>query len=137
MNINILPDGDLELALEEGERQWILDQLASDKSAAERAWGPPDELSMLGSLTEPYWANGGFEPFDAGQANPFVGLTTAPCIAESMNVADDGEMEIVIDPNLPPSPDGEARFWYYTNYMTRSFIDDLVESGRTVFTLAR
>lgn len=84
-----------------------------------------DYWSILAELFEPYFTNGSFEPFDAGDGNPFVGLTSAPCIAESMSHLDDGTNRV----------DGE--FWYFDRYATHDLLDELRNRGRTVFTLAR
>ena len=76
------------------------------------------------SLFEEYATNGRYALFDAGDGNPFVGLTSAPCIAESMSVDDDGVIDVA------------GRLWYYQNYMLRNYVDDLVEQGFAVFDLA-
>jgi hypothetical protein len=111
MKITILPDGDLELSLEP----------ADDREGIRADADKRGDDAVLWDLTEPYWTNGGFQPFDAGDANPFVGLSSAPCIAESMDTHDDGENEIV------------GRFWYFARYMLDSIIDELLEHGRVVF----
>lgn len=72
-------------------------------------------------LLEPLSTNGGFTLFDAGQANPFVGLTSAPCIAESMNYDDDGSMEVV------------GRLWWFKAYQVQSYVRELRTTGRVVF----
>jgi len=79
---------------------------------------------VLWELTERYWTNGSFQPFDAGAGNPFVGLTEAPCVAESITYLADGEKVI------------DGRFWYWPAYMTKSFVDEILEHGSVVFTLA-
>lgn len=83
------------------------------------------DISALLDATEDYWTNGSYHAFDAGDANPFVGLTSAPCIAESLHFDDDANAEI------------EGRFWYYGDYMITSFIEEIIENGKVVFTLAR
>lgn len=82
-----------------------------------------DEVNALGEMLEPYWTNGEFYPFDAGLANPYVGLTDAPCIAEEMEMADDGNNTIL------------GRFWYFADYQTESFIETLENEGSVTFTL--
>lgn len=79
------------------------------------------EVAALYEALEPYWTNGGFQPFDAGDGRPFVGLTSAPCIAEGMDYPDDSEPVIV------------GRLWWYPDYMIRSPVDELIRRGRTVF----
>lgn len=83
-----------------------------------------DETRVLCEAMESYSCNGGFTPFDAGNANPFVGLTSAPCIAESMDCDDSGKNSI------------RGRFWYFPNYMLESCVETLLNSGRVSFTLA-
>lgn len=114
MDVTELENGNLELSADKDTREEIAERLEE--------YG---FHQVLAELFEPYYTNGGYEPFDAGQANPFVGLTEAPCIAESMDVHDDGRREIV------------GRFWYYPGYMLRCPLEELAETGRTVFTLAR
>lgn len=108
MKATIQDDGRLLLETEIEDRE-ILDE------------GDLDDLERLYRLLEPYWSNGGFEPFDAGEGNPFVGLTSAPCIAESMDVDDDGACAIT------------GRLWYFGDYMVRDFIEELRNHGRVAF----
>lgn len=53
--------------------------------ATGRVW---NYWEIMQALFEGYACDSSFTHFDAGQANPFVGLTDAPCIAESMLVND-------------------------------------------------
>lgn len=77
----------------------------------------------MGDLFEPYSTNGGYTHFDGGNGNPNVGLTSAPCIAESMDVEDDGECSILGD------------LWYFGDYMVRNDLEELKELGRVEYTL--
>lgn len=113
MRVTILPNGDLRLTADNATRAYIAEELRSG-----------NRNSVLWTLLEHEWANGGFTPFDAGDANPFVGLTSAPCIAESMTTEDDGENVI------------EGRFWYFANYMLRDELEELRDKGRADFQLA-
>lgn len=115
MNATIEADGSLKLTASNEDRARI-------KELETR--GVHDPVAILADLLESYFTNGGFEPFDAGQGNPFVGLTSAPCIAESMTTHDDGENEII------------GRFWYFGAYMLRDPVEDLKRRGRVVFDLA-
>jgi hypothetical protein len=81
------------------------------------------EMAALCEGLEGYSCNGSFAPFDAGDGNPFVGLTSAPCIAESLDWDGDGQAEIV------------GRFWYHSNYMTESAVQELCAGNTVVFTL--
>lgn len=93
---------------------------------------PETAVELREALRESYWqafgdlmesesCNGGFTPFDAGQANPAVGLTSAPCIAESMDYDDDGRATI------------NGRFWWFPDYAIRDPLDELARDGETVF----
>lgn len=84
-----------------------------------------DDVGELTELMESYWTNGEYRPFDAGGGNPFVGLTNAPCIAEKIDIHDDGECEVV------------GRLWYFEAYMIESFMDTLATTGKVVFTLSK
>lgn len=83
------------------------------------------DILILIDGTEKYWTNGSYQPFDAGAGDPFVGLTSAPMIAESMTYTDEGNAII------------EGKFWYYGDYMIRSFLDDLLENGYADFDLCK
>lgn len=113
VDIEILSDGNLLITADEETREELKETLAFSGY-----W------YTLSAMMESYWANGGFEPFDAGDANPFVGLTDAPCIAESLDTDDDGNRSIV------------GRCWWFPNYMIRHDITELIESGRVVYDLA-
>ncbi len=84
-----------------------------------------DDVSILRELTEPYWTNGSYAPFDAGDGRPFVGLTSAPCIAEDLDYPDDSDGPVL-----------NGRLWYFPDYMLRSPVDELKRRGRVVFALA-
>ena len=109
MNVQILENGNLKLTLEDDDRAEII--------YIEDCY----DIDILSELTKSYWTNGSYEPFDAGVGNPNVGLTSAPCIAEQLVCLDDGTKKII------------GRFWYYSDYMIKSFIDELVETGEVIF----
>lgn len=117
--LNVTENGDLEIVLhadyQNDESYAELQELSETKT----------DMDILYVMTECYWTNGSYQPFDAGQGNPFVGLTDAPCIAESMDYADDGQATI------------QGNFWYYGDYMITSFIEVLIRDKRVVFTLCR
>lgn len=112
ITIKILPNGNLALLAGNETRRYIKEH--EDK----------DAYALLWDLTEHYWTNGRYEPFNAEDANPFVGLSSAPCIAEEMDIHDDGSKEIV------------GRYWYFPNYMIENPLETLKNTGRVVFTLA-
>ena len=68
--------------------------------------------------------NGSYEPFDAGRGNPFVGLTDAPCVAESMDCDDDGNQSV------------DGRLWYSASYDLENELETLAKTGRFVWTYA-
>ena len=117
MNIEILENGNLKLVLESDDLEYF---------DYETKQGDYNKLqSLIYDLFEPYSCNGSYALFDAGDANPFVGLTDAPCIAESMDYLDDGTKEII------------GNCWYYSEYMINDFVSKLIENGEVIFTLAR
>lgn len=111
----ILANGDLKITISDEDRDELHDAIESEQGF----W------SIMAELFEHYACNGSYEPFDAADGNPFVGLTGAPCIAERMDVDDDGERTI----------DGE--FWYFGDYMIADPLEELEETGEVIFTLAR
>ncbi len=110
LNLNILENGNLEISFDESDREEIEEMLESKT-----------DLDILLEGTEHYFTNGSFHPFDAGHANPYVGLTDATCIAESLDFDDDGEAEI------------EGAYWYDAHYALRCCITEMLESGKVVF----
>ena len=67
----------------------------------------------LCAMLEQYSCNGSYAFFDAGQGNPFVGLTNAPCIAEAMDTDNDGTNII------------RGEFWCYVEYMIKCPVETL------------
>ena len=113
MNVQILENGNLELTFEDNAELETVSNLKTD-------WIETDENILIDGL-EQYSCNGSFVFFDAGVGNPNVGLTSAPCIAEQLDWDDKGNAEII------------GNFWYYDNYMTKSFIDELINHGKVTF----
>lgn len=113
LTAKILDDGDLMITADAEAQEWIREELDRGRSDDDILWDG----------FEGYWNNGSFWPFDAGLGNPFVGLTCAPCIAEDMDVLDDGTHVI------------NGRVWWYPDYEVRSFVSDLLEYGNTRFPL--
>ena len=116
LTLTVLPNGNLRLAASNEARARLRELQARGM----------DEVSILCELTEPYWTNGSYCPFDAGAGHPFVGLTDAPCVAESMDYPDDAD-----------GPEIVGRLWWFPNYMVTSPIDELKRKGRVVFALAQ
>lgn len=114
INATVLPSGDLLVTAGNTTRQFIAEAFAEGR----HYW------SIFVDLFESYACNGSFNPFDAGEANPFVGLTSAPCIAETLETDEDGRHEII------------GNLWWYPNYCLTDPLNDLKYRGRTIFTLA-
>jgi hypothetical protein len=113
MNVTILPNGDLKLTASNSVRAYIADEMRRGRRG-----------NVLYDLLEFEICNGSFTPFDADDGNPFVGLTSAPCIAEAMTTEDDGTNVII------------GRLWWFPDYMIRDELGELRDRGRVVYTLA-
>lgn len=108
----ILKNGNLKLSLDDAENDSAeLQEMSSEK----------DTVSILCEGMEHYSCNGSYTPFDAGQGNPFVGLTNAPCIAESLDYDDEGTATI------------EGKLWYYADYQFTDPIQEILERGFVIF----
>lgn len=114
IQITKLDNGNLRLSVDSEMAENLRDNLE-----ARGFW------SAFCDLLEPFSANGSYEAFDAGDANPFVGLTSAPCIAESMDCADNGDKSI------------NGNFWYFERYMIDCPLETLAETGEVIFNLAK
>lgn len=114
IEIAITKDGDLKLTANADGVSWLED------NCADRA-----DVDVLHDILDTHSCNGSFTPFEAGRANPFVGLTDAPCIAEAMtlDVDEDGRRQIV------------GRFWYLKNYATMDMVGTLINKGELLFHL--
>jgi hypothetical protein len=114
MILEILDNGNLKLIIDEDDKEFIHDMRYTDEIR--------DEEDMMYQLLEEYSCNGSYAIFNAGNANPFVGLTDAPCIAEQLDYQDNGDIDIV------------GKYWYYADYMVTSYISELEENGHVIFT---
>lgn len=112
MRTTILPNGNLLLQADNATRRCIADEMRRGRRG-----------NVLHELLEHEICNGSFTPFDAGDGNPFVGLSSAPCIAEAMITEDNGENVI------------DGRLWAFTDYMIRDELEELRNKGRVVFDL--
>ena len=113
MYSNIRPDanGDLLVTVDNQTRR----EIREDRERGRDYW------SVLADVFEPYYTNGSYEPFNAGLADPFVGLTDTACVAESMALPDDGSKAIV------------GRLWFFEKWDTQDPLEQLWTRGRTVF----
>lgn len=111
LKCTILENGALRLTADNATRRQIAEDLAADMG-----W-----WATWAHLFERYETNGQFTPFDAGDGNPCIGLTSAPAIAESMDIHDDGSREIV------------GRAWYNASYEMRDELDELKRLGRYTY----
>lgn len=116
MIITELENGNLKLELEAEDREDF--DYESNKNNYQAL-----EYNMY-DLFEDYSYNGGYTLFDAGDANPFVGLTDAPCIGEAMDSDDDGNRSVI------------GKLWHYSDYMVSNYIDELYKNGFVIFEFA-
>ena len=116
IDIEIMQNGNLKLSLDSESQEALRDNMQE-----------PDfnRHNTIGELFEDHACNGSYTPFNAGDANPFVGLTDAPCIAETMEHDDEGNQTI------------EGRFWHFAEYQIACELEQLAETGETVFILGR
>lgn len=112
-NITITPKGDLKLTATAEGREFIKNEQAANRNY----WG------IMAEIFEDWSCNGSYTHFDAGQGDPFVGLTSAPCIAESLSI-DDNDKRIV-----------EGRLWVFREYMTRDDLEELAREGSVTYQL--
>jgi hypothetical protein len=119
LKLTELPNSDLELAFWDMDGPDAQAEYQAEFAAQYAEIGPVCIYEAL----EPYSCNGSYAAFDAGDGNPFVGLSNAPCVAESLYMNDEGENII------------EGRFWYADNYMITCPYYELAKTGRTVLTL--
>lgn len=112
LTCKVLPSGNLLVTANTAMRSSIADGLKDNGY-----W------STMADAFESYSTNGGFTPFDAGEGNPFVGLSAAPCIAEAMDYRNPDELEVV------------GRLWVFTSYQVRDPLKELLTCGRTEFEL--
>lgn len=113
MNITVQPNGDLKIAASNAVRAFIADAQRSGRCYS----------SIMADLFEWHACNGSYEHFDAGRADPFVGITSAPCVAEAMHYPDDGPREV------------DGRLWWFPDYMIRDDLAELKIRGYVVYRL--
>lgn len=109
----ILPNGNLKLSASNEVRRFI------KENENNSYW------RTMAELFEGYACNGSFDHFDSGQANPFIGLTSAPAVAEVMNTDDEGNHTI------------DGRCWAFMDYMVRDDLEELKRKGFVIYQLVR
>jgi hypothetical protein len=114
---------DVDVTIGVGERL-VMKADERNREELQEALASRDFETVLSDILEPYFTNGSFRPFNAGDANPFVGLSSAPCVAEDMSHLDDGTNVI------------EGRFWFFPDYMLRCPIEELISHGEVCWELA-
>lgn len=112
IEITITEHGNLKLTADAQGAGWLREQQV-DRT----------DVDVLSSILETHSCNGSFTVFEAGRANPAVGLTDAPCIAEAMSIDEYGKRQI------------EGRFWYFNDYATRDMVETLIKRGDILFHL--
>lgn len=110
-----LQNGNLKITADNNTRQWIKDSM-NDTSL--NYW------IIMEYLFEDYSANSKFQHFNPDNANPFIGLTSAPCIAESISTDDTGNRTV------------EGRLWHFPQYALRYDLEELKNKGFVIYQLA-
>ena len=95
-----------------------------DKSDLREQYHEFGEVDTLSRLLEPFAVNGSFSFVDGEAGNPHVGLTSAPCVAESLSYDDDGQATV------------EGRLWWFPNYAIEGVVDTLLDRGEVTWTAA-
>lgn len=108
LNFKILENSNLLITAGNAARQYIKENQKPD-------------VFMIHDLMEWEICNGSFSPFNAGDANPFIGLTSAPAIAECMETDENGKNHII------------GQCWYFEPYQVADFCDILKRRGRVIF----
>ena len=80
LGFEVLDNGDLKITAD----NWARSELAQMNNTARDYW------EIMSEAFDDTSIDGGYTHFDPGQSNPFVGLTSAPCIAESIYVDEIG-----------------------------------------------
>ena len=114
IKFTVLDNGDLKITASNDARA----ELAYMAATGREYW------SIMADAFENESCNGSYTHFDAGDANPFVGLSSAPCVAESMSTENDGKNVI------------DGRCWYFDQYQIVNDLAELKNKGRVVYTLA-
>lgn len=114
LHIELLENGNLSLTVPSTEDR---DELQHDINEQRGYW------NIMSELFEDYACNGSYTHFDSSQANPFVGMTEAPCIAESMDISDDGDKII------------GGKYWYFANYVFEVEAELLAKGETVIYTL--
>lgn len=110
-DIKILDNGNLRISVDQ-ETQEEIKELSEYR----------DENSVMSDLLESHMVNGSYGYFSASHGNPNVGLTDAPCVAESIELSEDGDTYEV-----------NGGLWYFNEYALRLTTDDLIEKGYVDF----
>jgi hypothetical protein len=111
INLKELENGDLEISVTDKEEfEELLCKVA------------PDERCYLWDMLENarYAGNNWYAPMD-------LGLTEVPAVAYGALYEDDGSEE----------PNDYEKLWSYNNYMITSYLEELQENGKVVFTRFR
>lgn len=113
LTATVTANGNLLIQACNESRAWIKEEQQRDQTS--------DDILWYGF--EGYWNNGMYTPFDGGEANPFVGLWSGPCIAEEMDHDDDGKRSVY------------GRLWAFMDYCITDPVEELKTKGRVIFDL--
>jgi hypothetical protein len=115
----VLKNGSLKITAGNKTRELIKEL---QNQATGRVW---NYWEIMQALFEGYACNSSFTHFDPSNANPFIGLTSAPCIAESIQYNDDGTDEVI------------GRLWYFADSTMRDDLEELKNKGFVVYQLVQ
>jgi len=113
MEMNILPNGNLEIKLEEADREELTEMVEKY----------PDDRRFLDELLE-YTGWRGNAMLFALNPGDIAALTDAPIVCDDVEIDDDGKAIV------------HGKVWWYPGYDRKHFGEELLANGRTVFTFA-
>lgn len=111
LNAKILDNGNLEITYDSIDYDEICEMLDAGKT----------DIDILLEGFEHYLTNGSFTPFDGSDGNPRIGLFGGTCIAEVMNIDEEGNCEI------------DGNFWYDGEYAIRCAITEMLLEDKVIF----
>lgn len=114
ISLDITPNGNLKITLNEDARAEVLEMRDDDKSESEIMYDLFDDVRGNSELM--YFDDAGEQGF---------GMTSAPCITDGYYYDDDGE--------LTDEGHEDSELYYFNDYMISSFIDKMIDDGYVVF----
>jgi hypothetical protein len=113
--IKQLATGQLLITAGNDTRRFIADQMKKGRSNDD----------IWADLLEHTRRNGSYEHFNNNwEGFPSIGQTSAPCIAESINIDDAGTLHVV------------GKMWCFADYQSKSELQELKNYGKVIFDYA-